>query len=71
MLDKVHMGEFKFVQLVPAASLLIVTCRAVSRTSLGKHVPAAMDTHATIVVLLETVFSTWFVQRGYKEQENN
>jgi hypothetical protein len=26
-----------------------------------------MDTHATIEVLLETMFSTWPVQRGYKE----
>jgi hypothetical protein len=38
----------------------------VSRQRLGKHVPAATDTHATIEVLLG-VFSTRFVQRGYKE----
>jgi hypothetical protein len=39
----------------------------VSRQRLGKHVPAATDTHATIQVSLETVFSTRAVQRGYKE----
>jgi ParB-like chromosome segregation protein Spo0J len=38
-----------------------------SRQRLGKHVPAATDTHATIEVLLETVFSTRSMQRGYKE----
>jgi hypothetical protein len=30
----------------------------VSRQQLGKHVPAATDTYATIEVLLETTFST-------------
>jgi hypothetical protein len=30
----------------------------ISRQLLGKHVPAAKDKHATIDVLLETVFST-------------
>jgi hypothetical protein len=35
----------------------------VSRQRLGKHVPAATDTHSTIEVLLETVFSTLSVQR--------
>jgi hypothetical protein len=39
----------------------------VSRQRLGKYVPAAMGTHATIEALLETVFSTLSVQRGYKE----
>jgi hypothetical protein len=34
-----------------------VACRAVSRQRLGKHVPAATHTHATIEVLFET-FST-------------
>jgi hypothetical protein len=38
-----------------------------SRQRLGKHVPAAKDTHATIEVLLETVFSTLSVHKGYKE----
>jgi hypothetical protein len=42
-------------------------CRAICRQRLGKHVPAATDTHATIQILLETVFSTRSVQRGYKE----
>jgi hypothetical protein len=41
--------------------------RAVSRQRLSKHIPMAMHTHATIEVLLETAFSTWSVQRGYKE----
>jgi hypothetical protein len=39
----------------------------VARQRLGKHVPAATDTHSTIEVLLETVFSTRFVLRCYKE----
>jgi hypothetical protein len=39
----------------------------VSRQRLGKHVPAAAGMLATIEVLLEKVFSTRFVQRGYKE----
>jgi hypothetical protein len=39
----------------------------VSRQWIGKHVPAATNTHATIELLLETVFPTWSVQMGYKE----
>jgi hypothetical protein len=39
----------------------------VSRQRLGNHVPAATDTHATIGALLETVFYTRPVQKGYKE----
>jgi hypothetical protein len=38
----------------------------VSRQRFGEHVPAAADEHATIQVLLETVFYTRSVQRGYK-----
>jgi hypothetical protein len=34
---------------------------------MGKHVPTAMNMHATIELLLETVFCTQCVQRGYKE----
>jgi hypothetical protein len=30
-------------------------------------VPTAMNTHITIKLLLETVFSTWSVHSGYKE----
>jgi hypothetical protein len=41
--------------------------RAVYRQQFGKQVPAAKDTHATIEVLLEMLFSTQSVQRGYKE----
>jgi hypothetical protein len=36
----------------------------VSRQRLGKHVPPTTDKHATIDVLLETVFFTRFMQRG-------
>jgi hypothetical protein len=39
----------------------------VSRQRLGKHVPVATYTHATIQVPLETVFYTRSVQRGNKE----
>jgi hypothetical protein len=39
----------------------------VSRQSMGKQVPAATNMHITIELLLETVFSTRFVQSGYKE----
>jgi hypothetical protein len=34
---------------------------------LNKHVPAAMDTNATIQVLLETGFPTVIRARGYKQ----
>jgi hypothetical protein len=40
----------------------------VSRQRIGKHVPAATNTHTTIVLLLETVFYTRSVQSGYKEE---
>jgi hypothetical protein len=40
---------------------------ALSRQLHGKHVSAAMDAHATIKVMLETVPSTRSVQRDYKE----
>jgi hypothetical protein len=36
----------------------------VSRQLLGKHVPAVTDTHATIEVLSEMVFSALSVERG-------
>jgi hypothetical protein len=39
----------------------------VARQWLCKHIPAATDMHATIEVLLETVFSTRSLHRGYKE----
>jgi hypothetical protein len=38
---------------------------AAAREQLGKHVPAAADTHATIEGLLEMVFSIQSMQRGY------
>jgi hypothetical protein len=47
----------------------IVECRAVSRQQLGKHVLAATDTHATTGLILETVFFTRSVQRGYKDDK--
>jgi hypothetical protein len=37
----------------------------VSRQQIGKHVPAATNTHRRIELLLETVFSTRSVQSGY------
>jgi hypothetical protein len=43
-----------------------VACRDVSRQRLCKNFPATIDTHATIEVLLETVFSTRSVPRCYK-----
>jgi hypothetical protein len=54
-----------------------IACRAVTvqrprdRQRLGKHVPMATDTRATTEVLLETVFLTRSVQRGYKELEGS
>jgi hypothetical protein len=39
----------------------------VSRQWICKHVPAATNTHATIELLLETVFSTRSVKMGCKE----
>jgi hypothetical protein len=57
----------------------------VSRKRIGKHIPAATNTHATIEdpvfnqridkhtaigVLLETVFSVRFVQNGYNEESS-
>jgi hypothetical protein len=39
----------------------------VSRQRIGKHVYVAMDTHATMEVLLEQVFPTRSVQSGYNE----
>jgi hypothetical protein len=38
----------------------------VSRQRIGKHVPAATNTHTIIELLLETVFSTRSVYNGYK-----
>jgi hypothetical protein len=39
----------------------------VYRQRIGKHVPAATNTHATIELLLETVFSTRSMQMAYNE----
>jgi hypothetical protein len=39
----------------------------VYRQQIGKHVPAAKNTHTTIELLLETVFSNRSVQSDYKE----
>jgi hypothetical protein len=44
----------------------IVACIAVSRQRLGQSVLAAKDTHATIELMLETVFSARSMQRSYK-----
>jgi hypothetical protein len=54
----------------PEKQLLLVNgseTTFISRQRLGNHVPAATNTHATIEVLLETVFSTRYVQRDSKE----
>jgi hypothetical protein len=54
----------------PEKKPLLVNCferTFLSRQLLIKHVPKATDKHATIKVLLETVFSILCVQRGYKE----
>jgi hypothetical protein len=47
----------------------IVACSAVYKQRLGKHVPAVTDMHVTIYLLLEKIFSTRFMQRGYKEDK--
>jgi hypothetical protein len=39
----------------------------ISRQLIDKHVPMATNTHATIQLLLEAVFSTHSMQRCYKE----
>jgi hypothetical protein len=39
----------------------------VSGQQIGKHIPMAMNMHITTELLLETVFSTQSVQRGYEE----
>jgi hypothetical protein len=64
----IHTVEYllKARTLDPEKQLLVVNgseTTFISRQHLGKHVSAAMDTYATIEVLLETVFSTWSVQR--------
>jgi hypothetical protein len=40
----------------------------VFRQRIGKHVPAVKNTHLTIELLLETVFTARSVQRGYREE---
>jgi hypothetical protein len=39
----------------------------ISRQWIGKHIPVTPNTHRTIELLLETVFSTCSVHSGYKE----
>jgi hypothetical protein len=41
---------------------------AVSRQRISKHVPVTTNTYETIELLLEMVFSTRSVRRGYKEE---
>jgi hypothetical protein len=48
-----------------------VACRDVSRKRLGKQVTSATDRHATIEVLLKTVFSTRSAQMSYKEDNSS
>jgi hypothetical protein len=45
----------------------LLKARIVSRQWLSKHIPVRLDTHATKEGLLETVFPTWSMQKGYKE----
>jgi hypothetical protein len=40
----------------------------VSRQRIGKHVPAATNTHTAKELVFETMFSTRSVQRSYKEE---
>jgi hypothetical protein len=42
--------------------------KSVSRLRIDKHVPAATNTHTTIELLLETVFSARSIQSGYTEE---
>jgi hypothetical protein len=39
----------------------------ISSQRIGKHIPTAKNTHATIGLLFQMVFSTQSMQRGYKE----
>jgi hypothetical protein len=41
--------------------------KTISRLQLGKHVPAAMNSHATVELLLETAFYTRLVKSGYNQ----
>jgi hypothetical protein len=47
-----------YMQVPEHSTLYITECRAVSRQQLGKHFPAATDTHAPTEALLEAGFST-------------
>jgi hypothetical protein len=49
-------------EFLTAVNINIKACRAVARQRFGRHLPAVTETHAKIVVLLETVFSTRYVQ---------
>jgi hypothetical protein len=60
--------EFSREQRNQVLGIITAACRAVSRQGLGKHVPASTNTHSNITGLLETMFSTSSVQRGYKEE---
>jgi hypothetical protein len=41
---------------------------SIARQRLGKHIPAAMDVHATTEEMLETAFSMRSVQKLYEDQ---
>jgi hypothetical protein len=47
---------YTFFLILNMIEVNIVACTAVSRQRLTKHVPAVTDTHATIEILLETMF---------------
>jgi hypothetical protein len=61
-IQSISLSPYIYIYIYRAA------CRAVYRQRLGKHFHAATDMHATIEVLLETVFSIRSVQMGYKEE---
>jgi hypothetical protein len=53
--EEIEWATRKFVNVIPPSTKYIVAYRAVYRQRLGKHIPAAPGTHATIeVLLLET-----------------
>jgi hypothetical protein len=62
--------SLKTITVEPEKELLLTNGSEItffSRQRLGRHVIAETDKHATIGVLLETVFSTRSDQRGCKE----
>jgi hypothetical protein len=42
---------------------------SIARQRLGEHIPEATNTQATIELLLQTMFSVWYLQSCYKRRE--